>query len=748
MMLSNHQLVDELTVLRSRVAELEALETACQRMAEALQTSESQYRLTIDSIGDVIHVVDAELRLTLFNTAFEELVENLGLEPDAIGKTVFDVFPFLSDRVREEYQQVFRTGEPLLTEERSNIGANEFVTETRKIPIFEEGRVTQIITVIRDITQRKQAEDALQTARDELEIRIEERTAELAKANVELRAEIVERKRAEKALQQRNRELALLNRAGQAINSTLTLDRVLATLLEEVRRLMNVIACSVWLIDPDTDELVCQQATGPQNEVVRGWRLAPGEGIVGWTVRSGESQIVPDTHAEEHYFEGVDQATGFALRSILSVPLRVKEKIIGVLQVVDTKVGRFSSADLTLLDPLTAAAAVAIENARLHEQARTLWEFNESIVQSMEEGIIIEDASGNITFVNAKGAEILGYTSEELIGRDWKMIVSTEHVTRTAEQGSQRSRGIVSRYETILLTQGGQKVPVIISARPLFDGDDFAGVLSVFTDITDHKRMEQYILRTERLAAMGHVAAALAHEIKNPLQAISSHLELALDFDLGPDQHEEYLRFCQQEIEHLTQITERVLSFVRPAGDAFSATHLAPLIQRALALVTHPLQLAHIRVTTDIPANFPPIQVSPDRIVQVLLNLMINSIEAMPDGGHIHLTAQIDKDHENTVLIRLINDGPPIPPDSIDRIFDPFFTTKPDGTGLGLFISYGIIQQHNGTISVANRKDAQGVVFTLILPVAQPLDAQEVVRAATNNEPAAGEIKGAVENPQ
>jgi two-component system NtrC family sensor kinase len=748
MMSSNHQSADELTVLRSRVAELEALEAACQHMADALQTSESQYRLTIDSLGDAIHVVDTELRLTLFNTAFEELVENLGLEPDAIGKTVFEVFPFLSDRVREEYRQVFRTGEPLLTEERSSVGADEFVTETRKIPIFEEGRVTQIITVIRDITQRKQAEDGLQTARDELEIRIEERTAELAKANVELRAEIIERKRAEKALQQRNRELALLNRAGQAINSTLTLDRVLATLLEEVRRLMKVVACSVWLIDPDTDELVCQQATGPQNEMVRGWRLAPGEGIAGWTVRSGESQIVPDTHTEEHYFEGVDQTTGFALRSILSVPLRVKENIIGVLQAVDTKVGRFSSADLTLLAPLAAAAAIAIENARLHEQARTLWEFNENIVQSMEEGIVIEDASGNITFVNAKGAEILGYTSEELIGRHWKTTVSPEHVAQVAEQGSQRSRGIVSRYETILLTRDGQQVPVIISARSLFDGDNFAGVLSVFMDITDHKRMEEYILRTERLAAMGHVAAALAHEIKNPMQAIGSHLELALDFDLRPDQREESLRFCRQEIEHLTQITERVLSFVRPAGDAFSATHLAPLIQRALALASHPLQLAHIHVTTDIPANLPPIRVSPDRIVQVLLNLMINSIEAMPDGGHIHLAAQMNKDDENAVLIRLINDGPPIPPDHIDRIFDPFFTTKPDGTGLGLFISYGIIQQHHGTISVTNRKDDQGVVFTLILPVAQPLAVQGVIRTATNNASAAGEIKGAVGNPQ
>jgi PAS domain S-box-containing protein len=745
---SNHQDIDELTALRSRVAELEALEIKCEQMTGALLASESQYRLTIDSMGDAIHVVDTELRLTLFNTALKELVESLGLEPDVIGKSVFEIFPFLTSKVREEYQQVFNTGEPLLTEETYSIGAEKYFTETRKIPIFEEGQVTQIVTVIRDITQRKQTEDALQAARDELEARIEERTAELAQAIAILRVEIAERHRAKQALQRRNRELALLNRAGQAINSTLTLDRVLATLLEEVRRLMGVVACSVWLIDPETDELVCQQATGPKSEMVRGWRIAAGEGIVGWTVRSGESKIVPDTHTDKHYFEGVDQATGFALRSILSVPLRVKENTIGVIQAVDTEVGRFSPADLELLDPLAAAAAIAIENARLHEQAKALWEFNENIVQSMEEGIIIEDAKGNITFVNSKGAEILGYTSEELLGLHWKTTVSPEYIPQVEEQSAQRSRGFVSRYETVLLTQQGQEVPVIVSARPLFEGDTFSGVLSVFTDITDHKQMEQYILRTERLAAMGHVAAALAHEIKNPLQAIGSHLELVLDFDLKSDQREEYLRFCRQEIEHLTQITERVLSFVRPAGDAFSPIHLDPLIQRALALLSHPFQLSHIHVTTDLPPNLPPILVSPDRIVQVLLNLMINSAEAMSDGGHIHIAARIDPTDENVVQVRMTNDGPPIRPDHIERIFDPFFTTKPDGTGLGLFISYGIIEQHNGTISVENLQDDQGVIFTLTLPIAQGFDGQVITDISTDSEQAADTIKGAVGNSQ
>jgi len=180
--------------------------------------------------------------------------------------------------------------------------------------------------------------------------------------------DITERKRVEETLRQRNRELALLNQASQAFSSTLDLDQVLATVLEEVRRLLGVVACSVWLIDPETDELVCQQATGSKNEIVRGWRLAPGEGLAGWVTRSGESLIVPDTQADERYFKKVDQQTGLGLRSILAVPLQVKQKRIGVLEVVDTEASRFGTRDLALVEPLAATAAIAIENARLYEQ--------------------------------------------------------------------------------------------------------------------------------------------------------------------------------------------------------------------------------------------------------------------------------------------------------------------------------------------------------------------------------------------
>ena len=182
--------------------------------------------------------------------------------------------------------------------------------------------------------------------------------------------DITERKRAEDALRRSNQELALLNRAAQTFNSILDQDQVLATVLEEVRRMLDVTACSIWLTDVETGELVCRQSVGPHSEAVLGLCLAPGEGLAGWVVRSGESLIVPDAQIDERYYRQVEQQVGMEMHSVLSVSLHVKDDVIGVLQVMDVSVGRFGPADQALLETLSASAAIAIDNARLVQELR------------------------------------------------------------------------------------------------------------------------------------------------------------------------------------------------------------------------------------------------------------------------------------------------------------------------------------------------------------------------------------------
>jgi CheY-like chemotaxis protein/signal transduction histidine kinase len=182
--------------------------------------------------------------------------------------------------------------------------------------------------------------------------------------------ELAERIRTEDALQRRNRELALLVNAVQMLSSTLDLDKVLSIILEEARLLLDADACSIWLRDYVTGELVCRQGVGPNAQVVRGWRLMPGEGLAGWVAQSGQNLLVQDSLRDTRHFTGVDKQTGTTLRSIISVPMWVNKAVVGVLQAADARPARFESADLRLVEPLADAAAAAIANAQLYERAQ------------------------------------------------------------------------------------------------------------------------------------------------------------------------------------------------------------------------------------------------------------------------------------------------------------------------------------------------------------------------------------------
>jgi PAS domain S-box-containing protein len=329
---TKEQLGAELAQMRQRITELETAKSECKRAEEALWETRDYLENLLDYANAPIIVWDPQFRITRFNHAFERLTgKNAGEVLDA----PLDIL-FPEDRREEALAHIHRT-----------VAGEQW--EIVEIPILCTDGTVRIVLW----------NSATLYAQDGTTI-----IATIAQGQ-----DITERKRAEEALRRRNLELATLNRVARTLGSTLDLDQILAAVLEEVRRLLDVVACSVWLKDAQGD-LVCRQVIGPQSEIVRGWRLAPGEGLAGRVALSGESLIVPDVRTDERYFEAVDQQTGLALRSILTLPLRIKQDVIGVIQVVDTEIERFSPADLTLLEPLAMNAAGAIENARLYEQAQ------------------------------------------------------------------------------------------------------------------------------------------------------------------------------------------------------------------------------------------------------------------------------------------------------------------------------------------------------------------------------------------
>ena len=167
-----------------------------------------------------------------------------------------------------------------------------------------------------------------------------------------------------------NLERTLINRATRALNSSLDLDQVLATFLNEVCRILGVVGSSIWLLENRCAELVCLESSGAQCDKVKGWRIPAIAGIVGWIASKGRGIIVKDTRKDKRHFKKVDETTGIEVRSILGAPLKVRDKVIGVVQVVDTAVDRFDASHLGLLEGLAGNAAISIENARLYEKAR------------------------------------------------------------------------------------------------------------------------------------------------------------------------------------------------------------------------------------------------------------------------------------------------------------------------------------------------------------------------------------------
>lgn len=241
-------------------------------------------------------------------------------------------------------------------------------------------------------------------------------------------------------------------------------------------------------------------------------------------------------------------------------------------------------------------------------------------------------------------------------------------------------------------------------------------VLTIVRDITRRKQSERQVIQAERLAVLGRMAATLAHEINNPLQAMQNHLDLVLDFPLEPEERAESLQVIRGEIKRLTNITGRVLGFARTEHAPRRPVSVNELVQQTLAVYEKEFKQSRLEVITAW-QEVPPVMAAPDQLEQVFHNLVLNAIDATPEGGCFRIgTAASD----GQVEVSFVNDGPIIPAEDMPRIFEPFFTTKLNGNGLGLANSYSIIQQHNGCIAARNRDDERGVVFTVLLPAFRP----------------------------
>jgi two-component system NtrC family sensor kinase len=229
------------------------------------------------------------------------------------------------------------------------------------------------------------------------------------------------------------------------------------------------------------------------------------------------------------------------------------------------------------------------------------------------------------------------------------------------------------------------------------------------------KEMQDSLIQSEKLASLGKMAAGIAHEINNPLTSILINSHLLLEKPNDDPYTKESLNLITEETSRCSSIVKGLLEFSRQSPPKKEPADINRLIANTSTLLENQFKFQNIEVKKDFDPNLPNVKIDTGKIKQVLWNLMINAAEAMPDGGKLTIATSLSEKQKH-IVIKITDTGKGIPKDNINKLFDPFFTTKESGSGLGLAVTYGIIQQHQGSIK-ANSKVGQGTTFTVVLPI-------------------------------
>ena len=406
-----------------------------------------------------------------------------------------------------------------------------------------------------------------------------------------------------------------------------------------------------------------------------------------------------------------------ALQQSKSVPTQHKFKLL-------TKNGEERWVDVTfgtvLFEESTAVLGIAydISTQKQIEMALQASEVKfRGIFESAPDGIVIFDHLELIRLVNTKTRHMFGYSQNELLVKPMELLLPDyaqqvevqEHLDRFSYP---YMRTMNARLELVGKHKNGTEFPVAVKLSPI-DLEEGLHIICIIRDITNYKLAEDQTIEAKHLAELGRITAVLAHEINTPLHIIRGHLELIQDFDLDLNEIKQTLQIVRQEIDRLNGVNQRILNYVSSRKSPPQLVSLAELIALVLVLVNKWAQHSGVRITTDL-QDVPTVMAEPGPLTQVFLNLTTNAIESIGKTGLLHITLYGEGDQ---VVVSFMNDGPPIPPSILPQIFDPFFTTKPEGTGIGLWISQNILQQHGGSIEAKNLRNEKGVVFIVRLPV-------------------------------
>ncbi|NBV24244.1 MAG: GAF domain-containing protein [Proteobacteria bacterium] len=568
-------------------------------------------------------------------------------------------------------------------------------------------------------------------------------------------------------LKARCARLELLNQVGHVIHSTLDAQEALKLILREAVRLMRATSGSVVLVNPTSRYLEIQAAHGLPPDLAD-FKLPVGLGITGWVARTGRPARVGDVTKDARYVRLRPE-----VRSELAVPLLINNNVRGVINVDADRLNAFTADDQALLEELTLQAARVIQNTWLYEQLRLkarLFESLASVSQTINSTLNLDDALRVITreacqLMDAKmsslllldesrewldlrashgaGADYLTKprlnVAESLVGNvvRRRRPIQDENVQTSGRYQNismARREGLVSLL-SVPLVFGGQALGVLNVYRgtPHIFPNEEVRILTALAELSGiaiekarlYERIvdvEEQLRQNERLSALGLLAAEVAHEIRNPL-TVMKMLYHSLDLQFPPDDpRNQDHKIMGEKMDHLNRVVEQVLDFARSTEPQLSPINVNQLLDDLSLLTRHKLRQQRVEVVRELDPDLPTVLGDATQLEQAFLNLTLNAVEAMPEGGRLQITTRTVRSPRTRkdpthVLIEFTDTGVGMSEEQQQKAFSSLLaTTKAKGTGLGLAIVARVIETHRGEVKVES-KPGKGTTFTIRLAV-------------------------------
>lgn len=483
-----------------------------------------------------------------------------------------------------------------------------------------------------------------------------------------------------KELRRRVERLNLISQMGVAITSTLDIDKVIRNSITVSKKAVNGEAASLLTIDEITGELefkIAQRPDGRDDEKITGLKLPPGQGIAGWVAQNAKPVLVEDASNDPRFYPGVDKKTGEVTRSLIAVPLKIRDRVIGVIEVINKQGGgHFDKSDVFFVGLVANSVAVAIDNARLTAQLKA------SHAQLQAHNELLEQKVAERTSELTKANEELKKTNEELVATQNRLVQSE----KLASVG-QLAAGVAHEINNPL---------GYIKSNLATLGEYLRGIMAL---MTKYEELEAMVMQSGEPQL-----AAYAKTIKNQKEDF--------DVDFVKEDTDQLLDESLQGVKRVARIVEGLKRFSHADHGKIEPVDVNRNIEETMAVAYNEIKY-RAEVNYDF-GDVPPVKANPVLLSQVFMNLLVNAAQAMDKWGRIDVVTRATGD---SVTVKIADNGCGIEKENLGKIFDPFFTTKEVGvgTGLGLSITYGIIQKLGGKIEVESEK-GKGTTFTLCLP--------------------------------